>query len=174
MVVALVVQVDKVTVFQILFLIIVTLLTDSNTNVNSMINRRGSLFYRYPLEASHHVVFPCTLESAYVVCSGTSELVSQQAWSLVLLISSMVCVCVCVCVCINHLGNPSSKLALRMPILCQQKLSELCSYCRLLHNKIQLKEFFLVENLVQLAASQNRMHNRHAAIPSTSLGAHCC
>ena len=31
------------------------LLSDSNTNVN-MINRRMSLFYRYPLEASHHMV----------------------------------------------------------------------------------------------------------------------
>ena len=34
-------------------------LSDSNTSVNSMINRRVSLFYRYPLEASHHMVCPC-------------------------------------------------------------------------------------------------------------------
>ena len=36
------------------------LLSDSNTNVNSMINRRVSLFYRYPLKAFHHMVCPCT------------------------------------------------------------------------------------------------------------------
>ena len=34
-------------------------LSDSNTNVNSMINRRVSLFYRYPLKAFHHMVCPC-------------------------------------------------------------------------------------------------------------------
>ena len=54
------------------------MLSDSNTNVNSMIDRRVSLFYRYPLEASHHMVCPCTLYGACVVCPGTSELVSQQ------------------------------------------------------------------------------------------------
>ena len=37
------------------------LLSDSNTNVNSMINRRVSLFYRYPLKLFHHMVCPCTL-----------------------------------------------------------------------------------------------------------------
>ena len=31
-------------------------LSDSSTNVNSMINRRASLFYCYCLEASHHMV----------------------------------------------------------------------------------------------------------------------
>ena len=36
------------------------LLSDSNTNVNSMINRRVSLLYRYPLKAFHHMVCPCT------------------------------------------------------------------------------------------------------------------
>ena len=36
------------------------MLSDSNTNVDSMINRRVSLFYRYPLKAFHHVVCPCT------------------------------------------------------------------------------------------------------------------
>ena len=36
-------------------------LSDSNTNVNSMINRRVSLFYQYPLKGSHHMVCPCTL-----------------------------------------------------------------------------------------------------------------
>ena len=36
------------------------MLSDSNTNVNSMINRRVSLFYRYPLKAFHHMVCPCT------------------------------------------------------------------------------------------------------------------
>ena len=54
------------------------MLSDSNTNVNSMINRRVSLFYRYPLEASHHMVCPCTLDSVCVVCPGTSELVGQH------------------------------------------------------------------------------------------------
>ena len=63
------------------------LLSDSNTNVNSMINRRVSLFYRYPLEASHHMVCPCTLDGVCVVCPGTSELVGQHdhrtlLWSL--------------------------------------------------------------------------------------------
>ena len=36
------------------------LLSDSNTNVNSMITRRVSLFYQYPLEACHHMVCPWT------------------------------------------------------------------------------------------------------------------
>ena len=54
------------------------LLSDSNTNVNSMINRRVSLFYQYPLEASHHMVCLCTLWSACVVCPGTGELVGQH------------------------------------------------------------------------------------------------
>ena len=36
------------------------MLSDSNTNVNSMINRRVSLFYRYPLKAFHHIVCPHT------------------------------------------------------------------------------------------------------------------
>ena len=54
------------------------MLSDSNTNVNSMINRRVSLFYQYPLEASHHMVCPCTLYGVCVVCPGTSELVSQH------------------------------------------------------------------------------------------------
>ena len=55
------------------------LLSDSNTNVNSMINRRVSLFYRYPLKAFHHMVCPCTLDGVCVVCPGTSELVGQQS-----------------------------------------------------------------------------------------------
>ena len=54
------------------------LLSDSNTNVNSMINRRVSFFYRYPLKAFHHMVCPYTLYSVCVVCPGTSELVGQQ------------------------------------------------------------------------------------------------
>ena len=54
------------------------LLSDSNTNVNSTFNKRVSLFYRYPLEASHHMVCPCTLHGACVVCPGTGELVGQQ------------------------------------------------------------------------------------------------
>ena len=56
------------------------MLSDSNTNVNSMFNRRVSLFYLYPLEASHHMVCPCTctLYSACVVCPDTGELVGQQ------------------------------------------------------------------------------------------------
>ena len=54
------------------------LLSDSSTNVNSMINRRVSLFYRYPLKAFHHMVCLCTLYSACVVCPGTSELVGQH------------------------------------------------------------------------------------------------
>ena len=54
------------------------MLSDSNTNVNSMINRRVSLFYRYPLKAFHHTVCPCTLDGVCVVCPGTSELVGQQ------------------------------------------------------------------------------------------------
>ena len=57
------------------------MLSDSNTNVNSMINRRVSLFYRYPLEAFHHMVCPCTLDGVCVVCPGTSELVGQQRFS---------------------------------------------------------------------------------------------
>ena len=57
------------------------MLSDSNTNVNSMINRRVSLFYRYPLKAFHHMVCPCTLGGVCVVCPG-SELVGQQEkWS---------------------------------------------------------------------------------------------
>ena len=55
------------------------LLSDSNTNVNSMINRRVSLFYRYPLKAFHYMVCPCTLDGVCVVCPGTSELVGQQS-----------------------------------------------------------------------------------------------
>ena len=54
------------------------LLSDSNTNVSSTFNRRVSLFYRYPLEASSHMVCSCTLNSAGVVCPGTSALVCQQ------------------------------------------------------------------------------------------------
>ena len=54
------------------------MLSDSNTNVNSMINRRVSLFYRYPLKAFHHTVCPCTLDGVCVVCPGTSELVGQH------------------------------------------------------------------------------------------------
>ena len=53
-------------------------LSDSNTNVNSMINRRVSLFYRYPLKASQHMVCPCTSYGVCVVCPGTSELVGQH------------------------------------------------------------------------------------------------
>ena len=55
-----------------------SLLSESNTNVNSMINRRVSLFYRYPLKAFHHMVCPCTLDGVGVVCPGTSELVGQH------------------------------------------------------------------------------------------------
>ena len=54
------------------------LLSDSNTNVNSMINRRVSLFYRYPLKVFHHMVCPCTLYGVCVMCPGTSELVGQH------------------------------------------------------------------------------------------------
>ena len=54
------------------------MLSDSNTNVNSMIIRRVSLFYQYPLEASHHMVCPCTLDGVCVVCPDTSELVGQH------------------------------------------------------------------------------------------------
>ena len=54
------------------------LLSDSNTNVNSMFNRRVSLFYRYPLKAFRHMVCPCTWYCVCVVCPGTSELVGQQ------------------------------------------------------------------------------------------------
>ena len=54
------------------------MLSDSNTNVNSMINRRVSLFYRYPLKAFHHMVCPYTLDGVCVVCPGTSELVGQH------------------------------------------------------------------------------------------------
>ena len=54
------------------------MLSDSNTKVNSMINRRVSLFYQYPLKVSHHMVCPCTLDGVCVVCPGTSELVGQQ------------------------------------------------------------------------------------------------
>ena len=53
-------------------------LSDSNINVNSMINRRVSLFYRYPLKAFHHMACPCTLVGVCVVCPGTSELVGQH------------------------------------------------------------------------------------------------
>ena len=56
----------------------ITMLSDSNTNVNSMINRRVGLFYRYPLGASHHMVCPCTSDGVWVVCPGTSELVGQH------------------------------------------------------------------------------------------------
>ena len=58
------------------------LLSDSNTNVNSMINRSVSLFYRYPLEASHHMVCLYTLYRVCVVCPGTSELVGQHPPSI--------------------------------------------------------------------------------------------
>ena len=54
------------------------MLFDSNTNMNSMTNRRGSLFYRYPLKAFYHMVCPCTLDGVCVVCPGTSELVCQH------------------------------------------------------------------------------------------------
>ena len=54
------------------------MLPDSNTNVNSMISRRVSLFYQYRLEISHHVVCPYTLYSACVLCPGTCELVGQH------------------------------------------------------------------------------------------------
>ena len=54
------------------------MLSDSSTNVNSTINRRVSLFYQYLLEAFHHTVCPCTSSSACVVCPGTGELVGQQ------------------------------------------------------------------------------------------------
>ena len=37
------------------------LFSDSNTNVNSMTIIRVSLFYRYLLEATHHMVRLCTL-----------------------------------------------------------------------------------------------------------------
>ena len=60
------------------FFFLATVLSDSNTNVNSMINRRVSLFYRYPLEVSHHMVCPCTLYGVCVVCPGTSALVGQH------------------------------------------------------------------------------------------------
>ena len=40
---------------------VLLMLSDSNTSVNSMINRRVSLFYQYHLEASHHMVCPYTL-----------------------------------------------------------------------------------------------------------------
>ena len=59
-------------------LIRLEMLSDSNTNVNSMINRRVSLFYRYPLKAFLHMVCPCTLNGVCVVCPGTSELVGQH------------------------------------------------------------------------------------------------
>ena len=62
------------------------LLSDSNTNVNSTFNRRVSLFYRYPLEASHHMVCPCTLYGVCVVSPVTSELVGQQICQQVLFI----------------------------------------------------------------------------------------
>ena len=58
------------------------MLYDSNTNVNSMINRRVSLFYRCLLEVSHHMVCLCTLYGVCVVCPGTSELVGQHQKSL--------------------------------------------------------------------------------------------
>ena len=45
-----------------------------------MINRRVSLFYRYPLKTFHHMVCPCTLVGVCVVCPGTSELVGQQSF----------------------------------------------------------------------------------------------
>ena len=56
-------------------------MSDYNPNVNSVINRRVSLFYRYPLEVSHHMVCPCTLDGACVVCPDTGELVGQQCQS---------------------------------------------------------------------------------------------
>ena len=43
-----------------------------------MINRRVSLFYRYPLKTFHHMVRLCTLYGVCVVCPGTSELVGQH------------------------------------------------------------------------------------------------
>ena len=71
------------------------LLSDSNTNVNSMINRRVSLFYRYPLKAFHHMVWPCTLYGVCVVCPGTSELVGQHTtirhWSDRRILSNPAC-----------------------------------------------------------------------------------
>ena len=69
-----------------------SVLSDSNTNVNSMINRRVSLFYRYPLKAFHHRVCPCTLDGVCVVCPGTSELVGQHSVGtrlLIILIADM-------------------------------------------------------------------------------------
>ena len=54
------------------------LLADSNTNVNSMIERTVSLLYQYPLEVSHHTVCLYILQSVCVVCQGTSELVGQH------------------------------------------------------------------------------------------------
>ena len=58
------------------------MLSDSNTNVNSMINRRVSLFYRYPLKAFHHMVCPRSLYGVCEVCPGTSELVGQQMFCM--------------------------------------------------------------------------------------------
>ena len=59
-----------------------SVLSDSNTNVNSTFNRRVSLFYLYPLEASHHMACPCTLYSSCVVFPGTGELVGQRCLAL--------------------------------------------------------------------------------------------
>ena len=56
-----------------------SMLSDSNTNVNSMINRRVSLFYRFPLRAFHHMVCLFIWYDVCVVCPGTSELVGQHS-----------------------------------------------------------------------------------------------
>ena len=48
-----------------------------------MINRRVSLFYRYPLKDFLHMVCPCTLDGVCVVCPDTSELVGQQVSSCI-------------------------------------------------------------------------------------------
>ena len=47
-------------------------LSASNTNVSSIINRRVSLFYQYCLEASHRMACLCILYSAWVVFPGTA------------------------------------------------------------------------------------------------------
>ena len=60
-----------------------------------MINRRVSLFYRYPLEASHHMVCPCTLYGVCVVCPGTSELVGQQHHVFCIMFVALVTCCAC-------------------------------------------------------------------------------
>ena len=43
-----------------------------------MINRRVSVFHRYCLEATHHMVCQYTLDSAFVVCPGTGKI---TGWS---------------------------------------------------------------------------------------------